>query len=1167
MRFEQIEAVIRREAHGTSFGRDFEWLCKWYLDNAPLYRGQFRKVWRWDEWPDRWGRDCGIDLVAETTDGELWAVQCKAVSPEHTVTKAEIDSFLSESNRKQIAYRLLIATTDNIGANALRTIENQACRASVVLRGDLVTAELDWPSTIGGTAPKPPRRKPLPHQQAAIKDAVAGFKKHDRGRLIMACGTGKTLTGLWVNEALGSRRTLLLVPSISLAQQNLKEWGRHAKEDFDCLVVCSDETVASDRDDPALRYVTDLGIKPTTAPGEIAAFLAKRRSRPTLVISTYQSCERVSRGQAKAKKWFDLAICDEAHRLVGHAESQFATVLHDKKIRARRRLFMTATPRYFTQQAKDRGAEQEIELVSMDDETKFGPEFHVLTFHEAITAKPEPLLTDYQVVVIGVTSAEAKAWAGDAKLVRTKDGLETDARTLAAQIGLAKAVKQYDLSRMITFHRSIRRASRFVDVERRDSLPAVIEKMRPANRPSGRLWARHVSGETAASKRASLLRELGDLPKGTRALISNCACLGEGVDVPALDGIAFIDPKGSVVDIIQAVGRVIRKSPDKKIGTIIIPVFVDETEDADHALESSAFQPVWQVLKALRAHDRRLADDIDQLRRSLGSQSRPGRRIKLPAKIVLDVPRLLLKDFEQAFYVRAVMAASERPPLTIKQILVWADEHKARTGEWPQATSGPIPQSDEIWARIDAALRAGSRGLAGGASLPAVLSEHRGVRNLKQLPSLSMKQILDWADAHKARHGEWPDQYSGAIDGTGDTWHAIQHALRTGRRGLPGGDTLANLLASRRRVRNVQNLAPLRITQILAWADEYYGRMREWPNRFSGAVQGTTETWAGVNGALALGNRGLPGGTTLAQLLAERRGVRNSRDLSPLTKRQILQWADAHRKATGDWPTRNSGAIRGTNESWSQVNYALVTGTRGLAGGTTLAQLLDLRRGVVNIHNQESLTERRILKWADDFFRRKGRWPAQKSGQIDGGRETWAAIDVALSRGLRGLAGGSSLARLLAEHRGKRNHRDLPPLRASLILRWADEFKAATGNWPTRTSGDCGDDGDTWSRVDAALKQGHRGLPGGSSLARLLARHRGAPNRKDLPPLTIKQILRWADAEYASSGNWPKATSTLIEGTRETWASVNAALIRGHRGLPGGFTLANLLQKHRRGKT
>ena len=652
-----------------------------------------------------------------------------------------------------------------------------------------------------------------------------------------------------------------------------------------------------------------------------------------------------------------------------------------------------------------------------------------------------------------------------------------------------------------------------------------------------------------------------------RGLISNCACLGEGVDVPALDGIAFVDPKGSVVDIIQAVGRVIRKSPEKKIGTIVIPVFVDESEDADHALQNSAFQPVWQVLNALRAHDRRLADDLDRLRTSLGRQSTPRQRIKLPANIVLDVPQLLLKDFEQAFYVRAIVAATERPPLSIEQILAWADAHKAKTGEWPQATSGHIPFTDEIWVRIDTALRVGARGLAGGSSLPALLAEYRGTRNLKGLPSLSVEQILNWADEHKARTGKWPDQYSGTVDGTSETWHAIQHALRAGRRGLAGGETLARLMASQRNARNLRGLQPLRFNQILAWADAYRKKTGMWPRTHSGAVFGTMETWAGINAALALGNRGLPGSMTLPQLLAKRRGVRNSRSLPPLNVDQILRWADAHRKAEGEWPTQRSGAIRGTSDSWSRINYALVTGARGLPGSMTLAQLLSKQRGVVNIQDQDPLTEKSILKWADIYFRREGRWPVQKSGRIADGLEKWSAIDAALSRGLRGLPGGSSLARLLATRRGKRHHLDLAPLREADILYWADSFKAATATWPTRTSGICGDNGDTWGRVDAALKQGPRGLNGGSSLAGILARHRGVPNRKDLPSLTIKQIVMWAKEAHAKSGHWPTPASGPIAGARETWAGVNAALIRGHRGLRGGLSLAKLGVRHRRRKS
>ena len=1085
--FEYIEAKIRREATGTAFGRDFEWLCKWYLENASIYRGLFRKVWRWSEWPDRWGRDCGIDLIAETRDGELWAIQCKAVAPDHAITKAEVDSFLSESNRRQIAYRLLIASTDGIGHNALRTIENQARHASVVRRGDLLTSGLEWPTEIGGTAAKPPRWKPRPHQRDAIKAVLSGFKDHKRGRLVMACGTGKTLTGLWINEAIGCRRTLLLVPSISLVQQNLKEWGRHAKEDFDYLVVCSDESVASDRDDPAMRYVADLGIKPTTDPKEIAAFLGKRRTRPALVISTYQSCDRVAKAQAKAKKAFDLAICDEAHRLVGHVESKFATALDDRRIRARRRLFMTATPRYFTQKAKDRGAEQEIELASMDDVEQFGPEFHVLSFHDAITADP-PLLTDYQVVVIGVTNAEAKAWAAEAKLVRTKDGLETDARTLAAQIGLAKAIKQYDLRRMITFHRSIRRASRFADESRRDSLPGVVSKMRPASRPSGHLWARHVSGETAASKRASLLKELGELPDGHRGLISNCSCLGEGVDVPALDGVAFIDPKGSIVDIIQAVGRVIRLSPDKTVGTIVIPVFVDETDDAEHALEDSAFDPVWQVLKALRAHDRRLADELDQLRMSMGKETGGTKRIRLPANIVLDVPRLLLKDFEQAFYVRAVRVATETPLRKVEEILRLADEHKERTGEWPTKASGAVVNESDTWSAVNAALRMGRCDPPCKTTLARLLADRRGVRNRGGLDPLVITQVLSWADDHHRRTGQWPTAASGLIPGSTENWRTVARALRSGNRGSGLDTTLANLLAEHRGYRHRGVLTRLKIRQILAWADAHKAATGDWPHQKSGAIDGSAETWAGVSHALQRGSRGLRGRTSLAQLLQRQRGVRNIHGLKPLSIKRILAWADAYERQHGEWPTHTSGAIPEVGETWLGIHTALVRGSRGLPGGLSIARLLAKHRGHRNAKQLPPLDVRQILAWADAHFEKNGSWPRVSSGIVRATSERWVNIDAALRTGNRGLRRGQSLPRLLAEHRGVRNQADLPSLSVAEILRWVDEYVSLHGEWPKRTSGAIPGTQDSWESVDRALVKGHRGLRGGSSLPRLLRR-------------------------------------------------------------------------------
>lgn len=264
--FEFIEAKIRRDAEGMLFGVDFEWLCKWFLQNAPRYRGLFDAVWLWKDWPGYWGPDAGIDIVARTRTGELWAIQAKADHPDRAITKREIDSFLSESNRPQFAYRLLMATTDDIGATARRTILGQEKPVGLVMRGHFLTEEVEWPVQIGGTGAPLPRWSARPHQATAIDAVINGFRDHDRGQLIMACGTGKTLTALWIAERLQSGFTLVLVPSLSLVQQNLSEWGRHATRDFDTLVVCSDDSVAYRKEDTAIQSAADLGVMVTTDP-------------------------------------------------------------------------------------------------------------------------------------------------------------------------------------------------------------------------------------------------------------------------------------------------------------------------------------------------------------------------------------------------------------------------------------------------------------------------------------------------------------------------------------------------------------------------------------------------------------------------------------------------------------------------------------------------------------------------------------------------------------------------------------------------------------------------------------------------------------------------------------------------------------------------------------
>ncbi|MGI8980309.1 MAG: DEAD/DEAH box helicase family protein [Pirellulaceae bacterium] len=1166
--FEFIEAKIRREADGTSFGGDFEWLCRWFLENAPRYRGQFDKIWHWKDWPDRWGPDSGIDLVARTRTGELWAIQAKADHPDRAIPKREIDSFLSESNRPQFAYRLLMATTDDIGATARRTLHAQEKPVGLVLRGHFLTEAVQWPKQIRGTGTRLLRSEPRLHQWTAIDAVVKGFHDHDRGRLIMACGTGKTLTALWIAERLQSSLSLVLVPSLSLVQQNLAEWGRHSAQDFDTLVVCSDESVAERHEDTAVQSAADLGVKVTTDSAEIRHFLGQRRKRPAVVFATYQSSDRIARAQTGKARPFDLVICDEAHRLAGHAESLFATVLDGKKIKARKRLFMTATPRYFKEHVKKRAAELEFELVSMDDEHAFGPEFHVLTFHEAISANP-PLLTDYQVVVIGVTGREAKAWVEEARLVRTADGLNTDARTLAAQIGLAKAMKKYDLRKLITFHSSVAKAARFVDGTLRDSLPGVIPHLTRSARPSGKLWTKHISGHTPAGQRATLLKGLGNLSDDTRGILSNCACLGEGVDVPVLDGVAFIDPKRSMVDIIQAVGRVIRKAEGKQIGTIVIPVFIDESEDADDVLSQSAFEPVWQVLKALRAHDRRLADELDQLRLSLGRRPESRSRINLPDNIHLDVPRLLLCDFEQAFYVRTVEQTTDKPWLTIEQILAWADAHFQRKGVWPSTNSGPVyGVPDETWPNINTLLVKGLRGLPGRSSIAQLLKIHRGKRNRLDLPRLTVEMILEWVDDHQQRIGEWPHKGFGAVQGAPEeTWSAINSALIAGSRGLPGNSSLPKLLAEFRSVRNVADLPNLSVDKILSWADAHHRRTGSWPNQKTGSVQEAPgEKWTNVDGTLIEGGRGLSGGSSLAKLLAKYRGVRNRKDLGPLSIDQILVWADAYQMRTRTWPTKSSGEVNeAPTESWSGINSALIRGSRGLSGGSSLARLLAKHRGVRNQSDLPPLTITQILAWADAHYGLFGEWPNQDSGPVGDERDiTWKAVNLALLKGGRGLPGGSSLAKLLTEQRGVRNRMDLSTLTVDQILAWVDEHYSRTGAWPRVKSGPIsGTNEETWGGIEQALKTGRRGLSGGSSLAKLLADNRGYRNPKDLPEVTIEQILAWAERHYERTGEWPTQYSGAIDQVPgESWPGINSALNRGRRGLPSGSSLAKLRNQY-----
>ncbi len=437
-----------------------------------------------------------------------------------------------------------------------------------------------------------------------------------------------------------------------------------------------------------------------------------------------------------------------------------------------------------------------------------------------------------------------------------------------------------------------------------------------------------------------------------------------------------------------------------------------------------------------------------------------------------------------------------RPKLSIRQILAWADFYHERTGRWPGKDNARFVYNavGEKWLNIDNALRRGLRGLGGNSSLAQLLAERRGVRNIKALPPFRVGAILAWADAYYRRHGQWPKNDSGSIpEAPGEKWAAVDAALWLGQRGLPGRSSLARLLSERRGVRNKGRLPRFASKQILAWADAYHRRHRQWPRSHSGSIpEAPGETWAAVQAALIEGLRGLPGGSSLGAFLEHHRGVRNLRHLPHLTRQKILAWADARHRRTGKWPTMKSGAIaQAPGETWGTVGYALEHGRRGLAAVCSLAQLLEKSRGVPNPQNRPRLSHAEILRWADAFHRRTGKWPRISSGPIsEAPHETWSGVNTALNNGLRGFPGGSTLAQLLSERRGVRNIQRLLPFSRERILAWADRYHRTTGRWPTARSGPIpGAPGETWQNVENALRLALRGLDGGSSLSRLLQKH------------------------------------------------------------------------------
>lgn len=644
-------------------GTQFERLMRAWLRTDARYANLFETVWLWEEFPSRsdfGGKDTGIDLVAKTHIGDYWAIQCKCYAEDTVIDKPSVDSFLATSSRTfaneitfaqtSFAHRLWIATTNHWGPNAEEAIQNQNPPVSRVNLYDLDHSSVDWNKLfqgLEGKAALSAKKQLREHQREALRTAHEHFSSHDRGKLVMACGTGKTFTSLkLIEQELGDKGLVLfLVPSIALLGQSLNDWMGDADHPIKAVCICSDGRASrkikrGNDNDELENSVVDLALPASTNTKSIVRQLqaCQEHDGLTVVFSTYQSIDVIAEAQTAILKEtkgtfgvFDFIVCDEAHRTTGvkvssKDESNFTKVHNNDFIQGHKRLYMTATPRLYGESAKIKASKNDCILCSMDNEEIYGKEFYRVNFSYAVQ---NGILTDYKVLVL--TVSENMIPSELMKQVKDKNAKELNYDDTGRLIGVINGLSKKILGdKGVTWESDphlMRRALAFTHkIGHSDEpgtsrniehvLPRISEiynESLPEDERTGvvHITARHVDGGMGATERNAALAWLAEDatdPQECR-VVTNVRCLSEGVDVPALDAVLFLSARNSQVDVVQSVGRVMRsfrrgQVDEKKYGYIIIPVIVPEGTSPEDALnDNTSFSVVWDILNALRSHD------------------------------------------------------------------------------------------------------------------------------------------------------------------------------------------------------------------------------------------------------------------------------------------------------------------------------------------------------------------------------------------------------------------------------------------------------------------------------------------------------------------------------------------------------------------------------------
>jgi predicted helicase len=658
MNFNTILEQYRRKSFSErDKGDRFERLMQLYLQTEPYYASRFNKVWMWDEFPFRenlGGQDTGIDLVAQTTHGAYWAIQCKCYQESAVINKAEVDSFLTTAGRSfvddngmtsRFEHCLWISTTNHWGVNAEQAIRNHTPAVSRISLYHLQNSHVDWDKLsqgLSGEQSQKPKHQPREHQQKAIDAAKAYYQTADRGKLIMACGTGKTFTSLRIAEQLTNNEGLVLffVPSIALLGQTLEEWTANASQPVNAICICSDPDVSKRKDknkDLDGFSVVDLALPASTDVSVILKQLeqASDHTGMTVVFSTYQSIDVIAKTQKVCNNKscslinFDLIICDEAHRTTGvtlsnEDESAFVKVHDNDFIAGKKRMYMTATPRLYHDDAKKKAIDNDMILCSMDDKKLYGEEFYHIGFGEAVN---KGLLSDYKVLVLTVnendmtTAAQNMVMEGQTeipandvnKLIGCVNALSKE---IIGDHGLVKGSDPEPMATAVAFCQNIK-VSRQITHTFNQMGDLYYKSLTEAQRTKMvTVESDHIDGTMAATTRGQKLSWMKSVPKNSMKcrILTNVRCLSEGVDVPSLDAVMFLSARNSQVDVVQSVGRVMRRAEGKKYGYIIIPIVVPSNVQGEKALGNNAdYTVVWTVLNALRAHDDRFKATINKL--------------------------------------------------------------------------------------------------------------------------------------------------------------------------------------------------------------------------------------------------------------------------------------------------------------------------------------------------------------------------------------------------------------------------------------------------------------------------------------------------------------------------------------------------------------------------